>query len=75
MENPQIYGVADDVVDQIFGVLVRDGSRYALQLHGKPTTTPQQMDYCLKIDPQAGGRCGAAPAGVEGARLRAQGRV
>jgi len=49
LENARIYNVAGDVVDQIFDVLVRDGSRYALQLYGKPTTTPLQMEYCLKM--------------------------
>jgi acyl-CoA dehydrogenase len=29
--------------------MVRDLSKFALQLHGKPGSTPAQMDYCLKL--------------------------
>jgi acyl-CoA dehydrogenase len=49
LENARIYGVDDDVVDQIFDFMVRDFSRFALQLHGKPSSTPQQMDYCMRM--------------------------
>jgi acyl-CoA dehydrogenase len=49
LENARIYGVDDAIVDQIFDVLVRDFSRYAVQLHGKPTSTPEQMDHCLRM--------------------------
>jgi len=41
--------VSDDLVDQIFDGLVRDVSRFALQLHSKPGSTPAQMEYCLKM--------------------------
>jgi acyl-CoA dehydrogenase len=41
--------VDDDVIDQIFDFMVRDFSRFALQLHGKPSSTPQQMDYCMRM--------------------------
>ncbi|MBI3768860.1 MAG: acyl-CoA dehydrogenase [Deltaproteobacteria bacterium] len=49
LENARIYEVEDDVVDQIFDVLVRDLSRFAIELHGKASTTPEQMGYCLKM--------------------------
>ena len=49
LENATIYKLEPDVVDQIFDVFVRDLSRFAVQLHGKPSSTPQQMDYCLKM--------------------------
>ncbi|RLC99799.1 MAG: acyl-CoA dehydrogenase [Chloroflexi bacterium] len=49
LENSEIYGIEDDVVDQIFDFMVRDFSKFALQLHNKPSSTPQQMDYCLKM--------------------------
>jgi len=29
--------------------MVRDFSKYALQLYSKPSTTPQQMDLCTKM--------------------------
>jgi acyl-CoA dehydrogenase len=49
LENARIYAVEDDVVDQMFDVLVRDLSRFAVELHGKASTTPEQMSYCLKM--------------------------
>jgi acyl-CoA dehydrogenase len=49
LENARIYAIGDDLVEQIFDCLVRDVSRYALQLHGKPSTTPEQMACCLKM--------------------------
>ena len=49
LENAAIYGVEDDVVDQIFDVFVRDVSRFAVQLHGKASTTEAQQDRCLAM--------------------------
>ncbi len=49
IENAEIYGVADDLLDQMFDFMVRDFSKYALQLHSKPSTTEQQMALCLKM--------------------------
>ena len=36
-------------MDQVFDVLVRDFSRFAVILHGKPTTTPAQAEHCLQM--------------------------
>jgi acyl-CoA dehydrogenase len=30
-------------------VLVRDFSRFALALYGKPSSTPEQMEHCLRM--------------------------
>ena len=49
LENAKIYGVEDDLVDQIFDCFVRDFSKYALQLYSKPSSTARQMDHLLKI--------------------------
>jgi acyl-CoA dehydrogenase len=49
LENAEIYEIEDDLVDQIFDFLVRDFSAFALELHNKPSSTPLQMDYCLKM--------------------------
>jgi acyl-CoA dehydrogenase len=49
LENSRIYGVEDDLVDQIFDVFIRDFSRFALQLHGKPSSTEVQMEHCLRM--------------------------
>ena len=43
IENAKIYGVDDDLLDQVFDVIVRDFSRYALQLYGKSVTTKRQQ--------------------------------
>ncbi len=49
LENARIYSVDPDTVDQIFDFMVRDFCKSALQLYSKPSSTPQQMDYCLKM--------------------------
>ncbi len=36
-------------MDQIFDFMVRDFSKYALQLYSKPSSTPSQMELCLKM--------------------------
>ncbi len=43
IENAKIYAIGDPVLDQIFDVMVRDFSRYALQLYGKSVTTKRQQ--------------------------------
>ena len=37
------------MIDQIFDFMVRDFSKYALELYSKPSTTQEQMEYCLKM--------------------------
>jgi acyl-CoA dehydrogenase len=49
LENAEIYKVDKDLLDQIFDFMVRDFSRYALQLYSKPSSTPVQMEHCLKM--------------------------
>jgi len=49
LENARIYAVDAALVDQIFDALVRDCSLYAVQLHGRRSSTPTQMEYCLKL--------------------------
>ena len=49
LENQKIYDVEDAVIDQIFDVLVRDFSKYALQLYSKTSSTSRQMELCLKM--------------------------
>ena len=43
IENARIYAIDDDLLDQIFNMIVRDFSRYALQLYGKSVTTRRQQ--------------------------------
>ncbi|MGD9050058.1 MAG: acyl-CoA dehydrogenase, partial [Anaerolineae bacterium] len=49
LEAAGLYGVDDNLVDQIFSVLVRDVSKFALQLYSKPASTAEQMEYCLNM--------------------------
>jgi len=42
LENAKIYNIDDDIVDQIFDCLIRDFSRFALQLYSKSSTTSLQ---------------------------------
>ena len=36
-------------MDQIFDFMVRDFSKFALQLYSKASSTPKQMELCMKI--------------------------
>ena len=49
LENARIYAIDADLVEQIFDVLVRDFSHFALALHNKPSSTPAQMQHCLRM--------------------------
>ncbi len=62
VESAKIYEIDDDSLDQIFDFLVRDFSKFALNLYQKASTTPEQMEWCLKmikkpnVDPERFGR-------------------
>jgi alkylation response protein AidB-like acyl-CoA dehydrogenase len=45
LEQAEIDGVDPDVVDAIFDVLVRDFSAYAIELHGKASSTEAQQAW------------------------------
>jgi acyl-CoA dehydrogenase len=49
LENKEIYNIEGEVIDQIFDVMVRDFSKFALQLYLKTSSTSQQMDLCQKM--------------------------
>jgi acyl-CoA dehydrogenase len=49
LEAADIYAVGSDLVDQIFDVLVRDVSKFALQLYSKRSSTEAQMEFCTKM--------------------------
>ncbi len=51
LENTRIYArdVNHDLLDHIFDCLVRDFSKHALQLYSKPSSTPRQMELCLRM--------------------------
>jgi len=49
LEAAPLDGVDDDVVDQIFDFMVRDFSKFALQLYSKPSATAAQQALCLQM--------------------------
>ncbi len=49
LENAAIYSIDETLVDQIFDFMVRDISGFALKLYNQPTTTREQMEFCLRI--------------------------
>ena len=49
IEKAKIEGMEDDIMDQIFDFMVRDFSKFALQLYSKTGSTEQQMKLCLKM--------------------------
>ena len=49
IENARIYDVSDALLDQIFDFMVRDFSKYALQLYSKQSSTEQQQEILLRM--------------------------
>ena len=49
VERARMYDIALPVVDQIFDFMVRDFAEFALQLHNKASSTPEQMQHCLRM--------------------------
>jgi len=49
IENAKIYNIVNDITDQIFDFMVRDFSKYALQLYSKTSSTAEQMELCMKM--------------------------
>ncbi len=45
LENAKIYELEDELVDQIFDFMVRDFSKFALNLFSKASTSEAQMGY------------------------------
>ena len=49
IETYHMDKIESDLLDQIFDVMIRDFSEFALKLYAKPVTTPAQMDFCMKM--------------------------
>jgi acyl-CoA dehydrogenase len=49
LENLRAHSIEDDVADQIFDVLVRDFSKFALQLYSKTSSTRLQRFFCRRM--------------------------
>lgn len=47
LEQAALAGVEEDVLDELFAVLVRDFSAHAVQLHGKDSATEEQQLWAL----------------------------
>ncbi|MGD9330444.1 MAG: acyl-CoA dehydrogenase [Desulfobacterales bacterium] len=49
IEKQNMDGRSDDLLEQIFDFMVRDFSKFALQLYSKTSSTASQMDGALKM--------------------------
>ncbi len=49
IEKAGMGAVSDDLLEQIFDFMVRDFSKFALQLYSKTSSTEDQMAGCLKM--------------------------
>ncbi len=49
LEQAKIDNLDKDVINQIFDFMVRDFSRFALEIYGKHTTNDSQREYCKEI--------------------------
>jgi acyl-CoA dehydrogenase len=49
IEYAPIHNIDNDTIDQIFDFLVRDFSKYALNLYNKSSINSAQMEWCLKM--------------------------
>ncbi len=49
LENAPLYEIPDHLLDQIFDFMVRDLSKFALQLYSQPSSTPKQMACCQRM--------------------------
>ncbi len=49
LENARIYGIDDDLLDQIFDFMVRDMSKFALGLMSQPSSTDTQTACCRRM--------------------------
>ncbi|WP_425245674.1 acyl-CoA dehydrogenase family protein [Streptomyces sp. NEAU-NA10] len=48
LEQAGLTGLDEDVLDELFAVLVRDFSGHAIELHGKDSATEQQQEWALR---------------------------
>ena len=49
LENAEIHGESNDLIEQIFECLIRDFSLFATKLYSKPMTNEKQMEYGFKM--------------------------
>jgi acyl-CoA dehydrogenase len=49
IENGKIYKIDNDILDQMFDFMVRDFSKFALQLYSKTSSTRRQMVFSRRM--------------------------
>ncbi len=49
LEKYKMENLEDDLMEQIFDFMVRDFSKFALQIYSKPDSTEKQMALCMKM--------------------------
>lgn len=49
LENAKIMNIDTVLINQIFDFIVRDFSKFALEMYSRPSSTEAQMEYCLKM--------------------------
>ncbi|HAG16735.1 MAG TPA: acyl-CoA dehydrogenase [Bacteroidales bacterium] len=49
LENAKIMKIDSVLVDQIFDFIVRDFSKFALEMFNRPSSTEKQMEYCMRM--------------------------
>ncbi len=49
IENAMLRGLDKDILDQIFDFMIRDFSKYALQLYSKSSSNEKQMEFAMKM--------------------------
>jgi acyl-CoA dehydrogenase len=49
LEKYKMEKLEDDLMEQIFDFMVRDFSKFALQIYSKPDSTEKQMELCMKM--------------------------
>jgi acyl-CoA dehydrogenase len=49
IEKYHMDKITPDLLEQIFDVMIRDFSEFALKLYAKPVTTQTQMNFCMAM--------------------------
>lgn len=49
LEGAALDGLCDSALDLVFEILVRDVGRYAVDLIGRGSTTPEQAEFCRRL--------------------------
>ncbi|WFR71537.1 acyl-CoA dehydrogenase [Prescottella defluvii] len=73
LEQADVVDLGRDLIEQIFDIQIRDFSRYAVALHGKPSSTDAQQQWALAairkpvVDSERFARVWEQVAGYDGA--------